>query len=65
METGILILAMGAVGFVMYWLVMNDGAPSIRDQKGLLRMVPPKDETARDEAAARERAATVKRRFDD
>lgn len=62
METAILILAMSAVAFVMYWLVKNDGAPTIGDQEGFLRMMPPRDEDAVAAEEARRRAATVNRR---
>lgn len=62
METGILILAMGGVACVMYWLVKNDGAPSITDQKGVLRMMPPHDDAAFVAEEARRRASTVNRR---
>lgn len=62
METGILILAMAAVAFIMHWLVKNDGAPTIADQEGLLRMTPPADEASRDAEERRRRASTVNRR---
>lgn len=62
METGILILTMGLVVLIMYWLVKNDGASTIADQKGLFRIAPPDDDVSRTAAEQRRQAATVKRR---
>lgn len=42
METGILILAMASIGYVMWWLVKNDAADDITEQTGVLRMPPPR-----------------------
>ncbi|GAA0596775.1 hypothetical protein [Caenispirillum bisanense] len=44
METGLLLLALGATVYVMHWLVTNDGVPRIADQTGLTRMKPPPGE---------------------
>lgn len=56
METGLLLMALGATLYVMYWLVHNDGAERIRDQHGLCRMKPPPGDepTAEELAAARQ-----------
>lgn len=55
METGLLLLVLGATLYVMWWLIENDGAERIGDQIGLCRMKPPPGEepTSEEQAAAR------------
>lgn len=58
-----LLAALAAIVYLMFWMVQNDGAKNIEDQKGLLRMTIPKSAAVPTEESreSKRRGNTVRR----